>query len=372
MKTMDTLTNILQLAKTVESMVQTETLSKQLLQNIGNWVWPLKCMLFRNVNAVKTNVSNQIQKVPVVGNHSKDKGGKKCGNCGHSYPPKQCPAYAKECLKCKKKNHYSKLCQSSDKKPGGGGGNPKWFSRRDVHEVENTEFKYNTDIVEFKWIQFSTPTFNSSQDSPNLQNIKFDEMSESGKLHHVLTDICLENKAGISSRDRLKLDTRASDNLLPVSVYYELFPDHNIKDLGKTFDKSVQLLTATKSPIKKLGTVCLWVYHSQCNFLHTCLFFAVPNKFKPILGLSDWMWLNLVSFNCRVSECWDNDHTSFAFDSCEEKTGTILKKETLVHRPRFKLIFSGVGRFPVGPVNIQLSDDAVPVQKPTKGVCPCL
>ena len=35
MKTMDTLTDILQLAKTVESTVQMETLSKQLLQNIG-------------------------------------------------------------------------------------------------------------------------------------------------------------------------------------------------------------------------------------------------------------------------------------------------------------------------------------------------
>ena len=36
MKTMDTLTDILQLAKTVESMVQIETLSKQLLQMFEN------------------------------------------------------------------------------------------------------------------------------------------------------------------------------------------------------------------------------------------------------------------------------------------------------------------------------------------------
>ena len=35
MKIMDTLTDILQLAKTVESTVQMETLSKQLLQNVG-------------------------------------------------------------------------------------------------------------------------------------------------------------------------------------------------------------------------------------------------------------------------------------------------------------------------------------------------
>ena len=52
------------------------------------------------------------------------------------------------------------------------------------------------------------------------------------------------------------------------------------------------------------------------------------------------------------------------FDSCEEKSGTTLKKEMLVNGPRFKSIFSGVGRFPVEPVNVQLTDDAVHVQKP--------
>ena len=51
-------------------------------------------------------------------------------------------------------------------------------------------------------------------------------------------------------------------------------------------------------------------------------------------------------------------------DSCEEKRGTILNKDTLVNGQRFKSIFSGIGRFPVDPVNIQLTNDAVPVQKP--------
>ena len=80
------------------------------------------------------------------------------------------------------------------------------------------------------------------------------------------------------------------------------------------------------------------------------------------------MLLNLVNFNCRVSDLWDDDHTSFAFDSYEENTGIFLNKETLVHGPRFKPIFSDVGRFPVEPVNIQLSDDAVPIQKPARHV----
>ena len=80
------------------------------------------------------------------------------------------------------------------------------------------------------------------------------------------------------------------------------------------------------------------------------------------------MQLNLVSFNCRVSKSWDGDDTWFAFDSCEEKNSTILNKDMLVNGDRFKSIFSGIGRFPVDRVNIQLTNDAVPVQKPAHRV----
>ena len=132
-------------------------------------------------------------------------------------------------------------------------------------------------------------------------------------------DVCLENRAGISSKVRFKVDTGVSGNLLPVSVYCELFPDSNMMDLGKTIVKGVQLLTSTKSSIKQSGTVCLRVYHFQCNFPYTCLVCVVPNKCKPILGLPDLMQLNLVKFNWRASESCDNDHISFAFDRCEEK-----------------------------------------------------
>ena len=110
-------------------------------------------MLSRNVTTVKTNIANQILEVTVVGNHPARI---KVEKIGHSHLPKQCPANGKESFKCKK-NHFSKLCQNSNNRPGSGGGNPKCFSRKDIHEVDKTKFKYDTDIEEFKLIQFSTP-----------------------------------------------------------------------------------------------------------------------------------------------------------------------------------------------------------------------
>ena len=141
MKATDTFTDILQLAKTVELMVQMETLSKQLFQNVGKLGTTTeihaiqKCHHSENKCFQSNSRSTSVRK-----SSSWDKGGKKCGNCGHSHLPKQWPTYGKECFKCRKKNHFPKLCQSSGKKLGVGSGNPKSFSRKDVHEVENTKF----------------------------------------------------------------------------------------------------------------------------------------------------------------------------------------------------------------------------------------
>ena len=43
----------------------------------------------------------------------------------------------------------------------------------------------------------------------------FDEMSESKKLHCALNDVWLENRVGISSQVKFKLDTGAPGNPLP-------------------------------------------------------------------------------------------------------------------------------------------------------------
>ena len=87
------------------------------------------------------------------------------------------------------------------------------------------------------------------------------------KCQRVKETTHLENRAGISSQVRFKRDTGTSGNLLPLSVYCELFPDCNMGDLGKTIDKGVQLLTATKSSIKQLGTVHLRV---DCSHIISC------------------------------------------------------------------------------------------------------
>ena len=41
-----------------------------------------------------------------------DAPGHSCGKCGTMHAPQQCPAYGKECHRCKRKNHYARFCRS--------------------------------------------------------------------------------------------------------------------------------------------------------------------------------------------------------------------------------------------------------------------
>ena len=38
-----------------------------------------------------------------------------CRNCGSHHAPRSCPAYGKQCLNCKKQNHFAKCCRQSKK-----------------------------------------------------------------------------------------------------------------------------------------------------------------------------------------------------------------------------------------------------------------
>lgn len=34
-----------------------------------------------------------------------------CGKCCHSHKPKECPAFGKQCFKCKGKHHFKSMCK---------------------------------------------------------------------------------------------------------------------------------------------------------------------------------------------------------------------------------------------------------------------
>ena len=110
---------------------------------------------------------------------------------------------------------------------------------------------------------------------------------------------------------------------------------------------------------------CLTVGHGKNA--KSCHFYIVPEYCRPILGLNDVHSLSLVAIKCDMTDKWSADSLRPMGSAMEEQSGSVLSKERIVNG-RFKRIFSGVGHFPIEPVDIVLSEDNVLVQKPTHRV----
>ena len=132
MKATDTPAQCLAIAKTVESTIETEKLSKSFLQDINK--------------LESTEVDAVSKKKGFKGpGHEPSRGWQRCShsksmtncrNCGSVHPPKKCPAYGKECFSCKKKGHFKQFCRSSQHKRSQSRGSDSRKSRKDMHDID--------------------------------------------------------------------------------------------------------------------------------------------------------------------------------------------------------------------------------------------
>ena len=65
-------------------------------------------------NNASNNTSSPVSShVDVVRGSSSTGSGRKCGNCGSSHAPRQCPAYGKQCSACTSYGHFAKCCRKT-------------------------------------------------------------------------------------------------------------------------------------------------------------------------------------------------------------------------------------------------------------------
>ena len=78
-------------------------------------------------------------------------------------------------------------------------------------------------------------------------NIVFDEISSDRKLQCLPTDVKLSDNSGASSTVRIKLDTGACGNLLPLNIYRKIHPLVSVKICVKLLTKGfAQRLTISQ------------------------------------------------------------------------------------------------------------------------------
>ena len=165
---------------------------------------------------------------------------------------------------------------------------------------------------------------------------------------------------------------------MPVSMYKSLY---NRAPPSTSVSSAVHLLDYNRKEIKQLGTCYVYVRcRSTVKRVH---FYVVPDRLKPIIGVSDALSLGLTSFHCPIFNDW---HTTSDIDAIQDsgkvnskvKEFTLdplvvdslgmLTKQTIINHPKYAHLFSGIGHFKCRPVHITMRQGSVPIQKPPRRV----
>ena len=132
-------------------------------------------------------------------------------------------------------------------------------------------------------------------------NVMLDEIDQEN-MTRVLADLhvsqCNVPKDSLVMHDVhvkcFKIESCACGNLIPLSLYLELFPNSSMSDLRPTIDHRVQLVTYNKNLIKQHGTCYLKVKLN--DRVHICKFYVVDSHFNPIIGVGSCLKLGLIQF----------------------------------------------------------------------------
>ena len=152
MKATSTLTECLAIVKTVERTIKTEKLSKTFLQNVNNPETTDVDEMNRSKRQNQNRSGGRGQRFNCSTSHKGGKGQGKCRNCGNNHPPRECPAYWKE---CKKPNHFKEFHRSNPQSWGSGGRK----ACKDIHEVEKGDDPFamhEYDAINVRTMHFTT------------------------------------------------------------------------------------------------------------------------------------------------------------------------------------------------------------------------
>lgn len=230
---------------------------------------------------------------------------KACYRCGKIHKPKECPAFGKTCLKCKKSNHFANVCKSQRVQA-------IEENHTSSEEEEGANSNFVLEITEI--IPIGT--------NPQVNTIEWRETI---------------NIQGVNIS--FKLDTGSEVNIIPYSSIQGMLPKPKIN----IATRAITSYTGHKIPVKGMSKF-LCKTRSNEDMIE---FYISAEETQPILGITALDKLGLVA---RI-------HTT---SLKEEKDGDGKNKtEALTIIEKYKDVFKGLGELD-RQYKIKLQENAQP------------
>ena len=197
-------------------------------------------------------------------------------------------------------------------------------------------------------------------DGPN-QRILIDLHIQSASHVKDLTDVSSKHQGPVL-KCQFKVNSGTAGNLLPYNVFQELYPIMPRSALKNPINRNTHFVDYNKKEIKQLGTYVLKVNYGDTTLPQE--FFVAGSGFRPIVGLDASCKLGLLTVNCPVYQSWTRNAPIDSVSSTDTNSPKMISKDWIINHPKYKHLFQGIGRFKSDPVQIKLTSNAVPVQKP--------
>ena len=188
-----------------------------------------------------------------------------------------------------------------------------------------------------------------------VQSLFYDEVYFNVVNTRMHTQINCVTPDGRSSDQTFKVDTGADGNLMPISMFSQLFPQVSLDALSRTIDKSVTLYAYNNTAIRLFGTcqIRLRFKGNTC----VCKFYVVEHE-TAIVGITDAERLRLVKVNFDIVRDVRIIHEITGDE------GQAFKEKVEKEYPQ---LFKGIGLMDC-EISIKLKSGAIPHVKPVRRV----
>ena len=231
---------------------------------------------------------------------------RKCGNCGTSHKPRQCPAYKDKCSACNAIGHWKACCRNTrtqqrpsssgkrdDRTPSNRHGNPRRrrtpSSHRKNSKIHSVDTDYETDGESYQQSFYAITVSTQCLDAIDITSTTRDEA-------FVVLDVQPPGLKGTGYTLRLKIDSGASGNTLPMRTFHQMYGDKaDTRNLLEPAD-GIKLTAYNGEEIRCLGTLDMKCQHKSSGW-KTTRFYVVDVPGPAVVGLPTSEILNLVTIN---------------------------------------------------------------------------